>query len=58
MLALSFLDSHKASIDSLLLDEGFGTLDAKILDVAFDALDNLNASGKMISVITKRLVVT
>jgi len=51
-LALSDLVSHKTSIDSLFLDEGFGTLDAESLEVALDALDNLNASGKMIGVIS------
>lgn len=51
-LALSDLVSHKTSIDSLFLDEGFGTLDAETLDAALDALDNLNASGKMIGVIS------
>ncbi|MDO6565547.1 AAA family ATPase [Alteromonas sp. 1_MG-2023] len=51
-LALSDLVSFKTSIDSLFLDEGFGTLDAETLDVALDALDNLNASGKMIGVIS------
>ncbi|WP_199610002.1 AAA family ATPase [Flocculibacter collagenilyticus] len=51
-LALSDLVSHKTSIDSLFLDEGFGTLDAETLDMALDALDHLNASGKMIGVIS------
>lgn len=51
-LSLSDLVSYKTSIDSLFLDEGFGTLDAETLDVALDALDNLNASGKMIGVIS------
>jgi len=51
-LALSDLVSTKTSIDSLFLDEGFGTLDAETLDTALDALDNLNASGKMIGVIS------
>ncbi|MUJ37948.1 AAA family ATPase [Aliivibrio fischeri] len=51
-LALSDLVSHKTSIDSLFLDEGFGTLDSETLDMALDALDNLNASGKMIGVIS------
>ncbi|MDM8347496.1 SbcC/MukB-like Walker B domain-containing protein [Pseudomonas sp. sp1636] len=51
-LALSDLVSHKASIDSLFLDEGFGTLDGETLEVALDALDSLNASGKMIGVIS------
>ena len=51
-LALSDLVSHKTSIDSLFLDEGFGTLDAQTLDIALDALDNLNAKGKMIGIIS------
>lgn len=51
-LALSDLVSHKTSIDSLFLDEGFGSLDAQTLDIALDALDNLNASGKTIGVIS------
>lgn len=51
-LALSDLVSHKTQIDSLFLDEGFGTLDAATLDIALDALDTLNASGKMIGVIS------
>ena len=51
-LALSNLVSHKTSIDSLFLDEGFGTLDRETLDIALDALDNLNAKGKMIGIIS------
>ncbi|ANG63358.1 hypothetical protein A8C75_13335 [Marinobacterium aestuarii] len=51
-LALSDLVSHRTSIDSLFLDEGFGTLDADTLDTALNALDSLNASGKMIGVIS------
>jgi DNA repair protein SbcC/Rad50 len=51
-LALSDLVSYKTSIDSLFLDEGFGTLDSDTLDIALNALDNLNASGKMIGVIS------
>ncbi|WDE09615.1 AAA family ATPase [Thalassomonas haliotis] len=51
-LALSDLVSAKTSIDSLFLDEGFGTLDNDTLEIALDALDNLNASGKMIGVIS------
>ena len=45
-LALSDLVSHKTQIESLFLDEGFGTLDQETLDIALDALDNLNATGK------------
>ncbi|MDX1392611.1 MAG: SbcC/MukB-like Walker B domain-containing protein, partial [Rheinheimera sp.] len=51
-LALSDLVSSKTRIDSLFLDEGFGTLDADTLDSALNALDNLNASGKMIGIIS------
>lgn len=51
-LALSDLVSHRTRIDSLFLDEGFGTLDARTLDIALDALDALNASGKTIGVIS------
>jgi exonuclease SbcC len=51
-LALSDLASAKTSIDSLFLDEGFGTLDNDTLEIALDALDNLNANGKMIGVIS------
>ena len=51
-LALSDLVSHKTKIDSLFLDEGFGTLDSETLDAALDALDALNASGKTIGVIS------
>ncbi len=51
-LALSDLVSHKTQIESLFLDEGFGTLDQETLDIALDALDNLNASGKTIGVIS------
>lgn len=51
-LGLSDLVSHQTSIDSLFLDEGFGTLDPDTLDIALDALDSLNASGKCIGVIS------
>lgn len=51
-LALSDLVSHKTSIESLFLDEGFGTLDSETLDIALNALDGLNARGKMIGVIS------
>ena len=51
-LALSDLVSQHTRIDSLFLDEGFGTLDGETLEIALDALDQLNASGKMIGVIS------
>jgi exonuclease SbcC len=51
-LALSDLVSNQTSIDSLFLDEGFGTLDTETLETALDALDSLNSAGKMIGVIS------
>lgn len=51
-LALSDLVSNRTRIDSLFLDEGFGTLDAETLDFALDALDSLNATGKTIGIIS------
>jgi len=51
-LGLSDLASHKVQINSLFIDEGFGTLDADTLDVAISALENLQAKGKTIGIIS------
>jgi exonuclease SbcC len=51
-LGLSDLASRKVQINSLFIDEGFGTLDADTLDVAITALENLQASGKNIGIIS------
>jgi len=51
-LGLSELASRKTQIDSLFIDEGFGTLDADMLDIAISALENLRANGKTIGVIS------
>ena len=51
-LALSNLVSHKTQIESLFLDEGFGTLDENTLEVALEALERLNATGKLIGIIS------
>ncbi|ELX8379229.1 AAA family ATPase [Providencia vermicola] len=51
-LALSDMVSSKTQLESLFLDEGFGTLDPETLDIALDALESLNASGKTIGVIS------
>lgn len=41
-----------AQCDFLFIDEGFGTLDAETLDVAFGALESLQASGRRVGVVT------
>ena len=40
------------SLESLFLDEGFGTLDADALDVAIEALELLSSGDRMIGVIS------
>ncbi|GIT99716.1 nuclease SbcCD subunit C [Sulfurovum sp. TSL6] len=51
-LGLSELASQKISIDSLFLDEGFGSLDEESLETALNALNLLQSSGKMVGVIS------
>ncbi len=51
-LGLSDLAGKNAQIQSLFIDEGFGTLDTKNLDIVLETLDNLQATGKIIGVIS------
>lgn len=51
-LGLSQMSSRKVRIDSLFLDEGFGTLDDDALDTALNTLAELRRDGKMIGVIS------
>ncbi len=51
-LGLSDLSSRRTTIESLFLDEGFGTLDSDTLETALTALDTLNASGKSVGIIS------
>lgn len=51
-LALSSLSSNKMSIESLFIDEGFGTLDREVLGIAMDALERLHNQGRKIGVIS------
>lgn len=51
-LGLSELASQKIAIDSLFLDEGFGTLDEDSLETALNALNLLQSGGKMVGVIS------
>lgn len=51
-LALSSLSSKDTRVESLFVDEGFGTLDPETLDEALDALDALQAAGRKVGVIS------
>ena len=51
-LGLSHMASQNVRVDSLFLDEGFGTLDEDALDTALDALGSLQQDGKLIGVIS------
>lgn len=52
-LALSDLASKNVSINSLFIDEGFGTLDPETLDQTLDTLERLQmSSSKMIGIIS------
>lgn len=51
-LGLSDLAGRNAQIQSLFIDEGFGTLDADNLAMVLRTLDNLQQSGKTIGVIS------
>lgn len=51
-LGLSQMAGEKIRVDSLFLDEGFGTLDAETLDTALEALSNLRNRGKLVGVIS------
>jgi len=51
-LGLASLSSHRVKVESLFIDEGFGSLDAESLRVAMDALDNLQALGRKVGVIS------
>lgn len=51
-LGLSKMSSQQMQIDSLFLDEGFGTLDEEALELALSALSEIQSDGKMIGVIS------
>lgn len=44
--------TDKARLDSLFLDEGFGTLDPETLEVVVDAIEQLGGDGRMVGLIT------
>ena len=51
-LGLANMAGKNVRIDTMFIDEGFGTLDSDYLDVALSALSSLQSEGKMIGVIS------
>lgn len=51
-LGLSSLSSNRMKIESLFIDEGFGSLDIDTLRVAMDTLESLQTQGRKICVIS------
>ncbi len=51
-LGLSHMASKNVRVDSLFLDEGFGTLDEETLETALETLACLQQEGKLIGVIS------
>lgn len=51
-LGLASLSSNRVKVESLFIDEGFGSLDADTLRIAMDALDGLQSLGRKVGVIS------
>ena len=51
-LGLSSMASRNVRVDSLFLDEGFGTLDEDALETALETLSSLQQEGKLIGIIS------
>ncbi len=51
-LGLSGMTSRNVRVDSLFLDEGFGTLDEDALETALETLSGLQQDGKLIGIIS------
>ena len=51
-LGLSDIAGRKVRIESLFIDEGFGSLDSDTLDLAISALETLRQDNKTVGVIS------
>lgn len=51
-LGLASLSSNRLKVESLFIDEGFGSLDPETLSTAMDALEKLHNDGRKVGVIS------
>jgi exonuclease SbcC len=51
-LGLATLSSQRTKVESLFVDEGFGSLDAQNLETVLETLDALHATGRQIGLIS------
>ncbi|HEX7757075.1 MAG TPA: SbcC/MukB-like Walker B domain-containing protein [Niabella sp.] len=51
-LGLASLSSNRMKVESLFIDEGFGSLDPATLNIAMDALERLHNQGRKVGVIS------
>lgn len=51
-LGLASLSSHRVQVESLFIDEGFGSLDEDSLGIAINALGSLQSQGRKVGVIS------
>ncbi|NTE04452.1 AAA family ATPase [Agrobacterium tumefaciens] len=51
-LGLASLSSSRMKVESLFIDEGFGSLDPTTLNIAMDALERLHNQGRKVGVIS------
>ncbi|CAN5752356.1 SbcC/MukB-like Walker B domain-containing protein [soil metagenome] len=51
-LGLASLSSSRMQVESLFIDEGFGSLDPATLNIAMDALERLHNQGRKVGVIS------
>ncbi len=51
-LGLASLSSNRIQVESLFIDEGFGSLDPETLDIAIASLDTLQSLGRKVAVIS------
>ena len=51
-LGLASLSAQQINVESLFIDEGFGSLDPLTLNIAMDALEQLQNQGRKVGVIS------